>query len=400
MLLLSGVLFYFAENQINYTLIHTATIVFLISAVSLIWKDIKNKDFITFNILFSFSFFLCSYAYVLFVMDTPFWDLDTWATHMVDFNYATRGVTLSTVSYCVYCLGFTFYNKRITPDKSDYRLQPYNFKSLFIIASIALSANVISAVMLQDTINITSSPFISVFFNIALCMSLVSNSAKTTNNKSLHSFLKNNKIELIVCLFLSLLYLYTGDRGFPIFVSIVIVFVFSHYYKKVNLSILLTLLASSAFLMFAIRETRNSEDSIKKAGVSSMFDASSQNIGNKPVILVFSDLLGANSELCTGLEYVDHYGYYQPGQILLLPLTPFPLLPSIGASLMYGSKDYTSLLASSVLNEFTVNNYGSRANWGNHVTIDIYYRWGLIGVLAAFFFFGILVSRIIKMQNF
>lgn len=395
LLLIALIINSYAPNKIDYPIIYLSSLIYVVDAFILLKDDIRKRHFISFNMLFSFAFFLCTYAYSLFVLGTPFEDLGMWATKYINFNFVTHGLTLSTVGYCTYTAvyGLKRFHTKPASVSSCEEGSIYNFRPILIILSILLLVNFVLYVRANPySANVSVSPYISILFIVFLCLSIMARQSKE-HTKSFSGFLSLYRIETFICVFFIILYLYIGDRGLPIKLLLILMYAYSRYFKEIPLRRIAIVVVAGAIVMYGLRLTRHSDSSIRNSGLSSAIENVQSTFDLSAPILVFSDLLGANFEMCTSLEYVNANGYYNPSQVVLLPFMPIPILPSIISEKMYG-KQVTAVMASSVLNEFMedANNY--TAHFGNHVITDLYMRWGILGLIIGFSLLGFIVAKI------
>jgi len=200
-------------------------------------------------------------------------------------------------------------------------------------------------------------------------------------------YVKANRQLFLESAIICFLYILVGDRGLPISIAFIYLGVYSFFYKKIGIAQFAVIAIIGVLFLFAIRVTRITENSFARGGISAVVSTTQQELNGQSSILLFSDLMGASSELCLGYEYVDKFGIQYPGKVILIPLQPIPLLPSLVAKAIWGKVPY-ELAASSIMNDYLGKAYNYNASLGNHIVADIYIHWGLIGVILFFALFG------------
>lgn len=178
-----------------------------------------------------------------------------------------------------------------------------------------------------------------------------------------------------------------GDRGLIIICAVTILIVYCIFVSKIKFKTMGLIGVVGVMLMFAIRQTRVSDNALSSSSFSSFATASNNAFKEaNGVISLFADLTGTINELCLGYEYTEKYGLLYPEeQLIMLPTYPFPLLPSLVASVLFDKKP-TDYGTGERLNYY-VSDVGNGA-FGNSVVIDIYMRWGIVGVMLVFSIFG------------
>lgn len=395
--ILSTILYISAPSQVSFVYIGISSAIFLFLAFSLLKDDVKHKDYFSFNVVFTFAFFLATYSFPIFIMGTSslydsFVDLSTKAFNYIDFNYITKSVTLSTIAFSVYCIGTNNIRKSVVKKESRLFISPKVSRAWLAIAFIAEMGNIAYTVF-GGSFDFNNNPFIFDIYPVLYAICLVSGAIRLSGERTLKKFLIYFKLPLLLTAIVVLSFLYFGERGNAITLVLITMSFYVFFYKKIRLFSILTIAVVGTVLLFAIRETRNKDYAMARGGINEFASASSESINGLSPLLLFSDLIGATQELCYGYEVTERDGFSYPSQIVLLPFYPFPKLPTIVSQFLYG-KDPGELYGGSILNKKMSSNIIS--SFGSHIVSDIYMRWGLIGVLIAFYCFGSVVSSFIK----
>lgn len=396
----SCALYLISPYQYDGTIIVGDLLLFLIGTIKILCKNRKDFNILSFNSIFLLSFFFCTYSYALFVIGTGV-EFSMTIFGFTDFNYITKSISLSTIAITAYFGGYQGYHRKIKQCRNLREYIDTSKTKIIRFIRIILAFCVVANALLflasgNDSAAITTAAFIpelyKIFLIIYLLMIIIRRSYEEHNLKN---FILANKFVIIESSILCFLYLIVGDRGLPISIVFIFLGVYSLYYKKIQLSQFAILAIIGSTFLFAIRVTRASDNSLANGGISAVASATTQSLSGQSAVLIFSDLMGTSSELCLGYEYVDKFGLQYPGKIILIPLYPFPLLPSITAQLIWGKVPY-DLAASSILNDYIGKSYGYNSSLGNHIVADIYIHWGLLGVIIMFLIFGKFIGYLDK----
>ena len=395
-LLIGSILLYlFSPISENTYYILCAFVIFIIDAYLLVNENVRNRDFFSFNIIFSIAFFLTSYCFPVFILNNDvlhdaFVELSTMSIGYIDFSYITKATSLCSVAYAIYVVAYK--NDQIYSSAESFQTNLHSYRGkirMFLnIGFFAEMANIIFTVR-GGSRDFNINPFIYDIFPVLYCISLLSCSNVVEKNKGVIAFWHANRLPLIYATIVMLTFLFFGERGNAITLGLITLSYYSFYYKRMRIYSILIIGLLGVVLLFSIRETRNKDYSMATGGISSFSSASKDAISGLSPILMFSDLIGATQELCYGYETTYKDGLSYPSQIVILPFYPIPKMPSIVSNLIY-DKEPGDLYGGSILNAKMSKSFESC--FGSHIVIDIFMRWGLVGVLIAFFIFGRIVS--------
>lgn len=394
------ILYNISEYGVSYTIIYLDFILFVIGTVIISYTEFKNRFFFCFNIIFLLSFFLTTYFFVLFIYETPL-DLRLWAAKYIDYNYLTKAISLSTLSICSYFIGYAL-NMRYfsqgdgiksltdTISKKGNKMKDKSM-AMFRIISFLLIINIAYLYITGqiDGITLNVNPFLTQLFLIFLIFSLILNNLPYTGSMSLTLFLKVNRKLILLTISLLILFLYVGDRGFPINIILIFLSYYTLFVNKIRLRYTIIFLIMGAFILFAIQIGRNSRGALKNGELVQLVGDTKEKIGENSALLVFSDLYGANNELCLGYEYNIKKGLITPEYIFIVPFTPLPFLPTLLSNLIYNKK-YVELSSGMILNDYMSS--AIEASFGSHIVIDSFMRWGEWGCIILFTLLGLVVS--------
>lgn len=396
--IVSFILFLLSPKEYDETIILFDLAIFLLGSINQIRKTRKNFNILSFNVIFLLSFFFCTYSYALFVIGAGV-EFSMTVFGFTDFNYITKAVSLSTIAITVYFIAYS-YKKSRNPINTVYIENANVFKQKLIgrLRSLLALGVMVNAFLYISSGNegaaITTAAFVPEIYKVFLIIYLILKRSTLNQPKfEIIDFILLNKRALVESVVICLLFFIVGDRGLPISIVFIYLGIFSFFYKKINIAQFAVLAIAGVLFLFAIRVTRASENSFANGGVSAVASTTGESLSGGSAILVFSDLMGASCELCLGYEYVDKYGLQYPGKVFLLPLQPFPFLPSIFARFIWGKVPY-DLAAGSILNDYISKRYGYNSALGNHIVADIYMHWGLLGVVFFFFCLGYCISKL------
>lgn len=376
-------------------------VIFLYISYDLLKDDFKHKDYLSFNSVFLISFFLTSFAFPVFVLSSDavmndFIDLN-YLVQFVDLKYISRGVFLCLLAVSIYAIAF---NSKKVRSKSlkDGIIRKRIFKKNTVDCWLAIALlwtiyNAFTSLQTYGVTNLQQNGYVYDILKASLIVSFlahlpkINSSPATTDNFSL--FFRNNMFPLIVSVISILLFLYFGVRNFAISLFLIDIIVMVYYYTKLSLKYVLIFSVVGTVILFVIRETRHSDNSIMNSGVASAISGS--NVGETPVLLLFSDLIGACQELSLGVEIKDKKGYQNPEQIVLLPFLPLPKVPSLVSEALW-NESYKDATSANIINDYMLNANNKHSTYGKHCVSDLYMKWGVIGIIVSFFLLGRIVA--------
>ena len=387
---LSVIMYLYADRQYDYLFCLTCTGVFLTNSFVIVRNDLKEIGLLNFNLLFSLSFFLCSYVFAVILYPSDI--LSPLFIYYVSLpeHVINKCTALCTCAYAIYSCGYfySYRQKKIKYNSLEIKhgLCNKSYK-IYLITFAALTINALIYMRTHaDSIQVETAPFLTVLFivslSILLYIILIDN-----RGRSLKHILRNNMFLVVSIFVVVAIYTLIGDRALIVQVGLAIICAYSLLVKRINFLTLIGLFIIGVVFMYSIRLTRNTGYKISNSGISSVAQITSSTMNEDNTILApFSDLTERYEELYLGYDYVQNKGeYYYPLKIIVLLFSPIPLLPSTASSLIYGVP--TNVLSIG---------YAIGKNWdtssGNHCVIDCYASWGGIGLLLVFFVFGRIVN--------
>lgn len=397
----SFLLYAFAPNSYDLLWVFMCFLVFVIGTIGIIRQDMLKGRTLTFNMVFLVSFFLTTYAIGLFVLSTSsgyeaFSSVSMVVFQHVNFDYYSRACALSTIAISFYFFGYhsgikngNIYNSN---EYNLLQIKSKNINTLVFVLFVSSIVNIFYSIRSGEftTIAFNTRTFIYEWFEVFLCIALVLNSINKGNiGGSLRTFVSENKILILEGVILLLLFLYFGDRGPAIIIGMILFSAYVLLYRQISLKQLVIIGVLGVTILFAIRLTRNSDNSIRSSGLVGVVNTTSQYAKGHLFINAFGDLISASQELCVGYEIKDKYGCQKPEQIILLPFVPFPGMPTLISKQLWGIP-YDEAIGSHLLNDY-MSEYNS--TFGKHCVSDLYMKWGVAGIVFFFPLFGFLIGN-------
>lgn len=394
--IISLLLYIYAPYRIDGIFQMVCLILFAVQSFTVLKEDISRDGLMSFNVLFLSSFFLVTYAFPLFMMSDVLISREG-VEGFIDFKVSCKCSALCTLAISIYFWAYK-QHRRKTPDFSsffkDSRINTTIIYLLYYIFSIGMLYETIDYITTIGGINIDTGLW-GAFFRASFPLCLIYN-CKTHKIKSFYHFLGSNIYVLIPALILMTIYFVIGDRGFIITSGIVIVSVYSIMVKKIRSSYFIIGILAGVILMYTIRLTRSSDDSLASGNTSGFIKETEGVLHDFDLLAIFSDLTDIHRELYIGYEYVEQNGFVEPGQIILVPFYPLPAVPSFLSDALFG-KTIQDIHPGMVLNRYM--SYSGYGHFGIHCVIDLFMRWGIWGVVAFFYLWGYVVSCFTKSRK-
>ena len=397
LLFLSLVLYFYAPINYNYPFCVICLSVFAIGAYNVLREDSKRMGLLNFNLFFLLSFFLCSYAFPVFMYPTGFVGIIGLMAKESTINACTA---MCTVASCCYFFGYHYRLKIKNKDVIESFHPTYSARKiaylLFYIFLVIITGVLIVFLRTAHVVSIevTDMPYAFILFDICLAILLIINSY-FLQKKSYYKFYSANRIPLLASCAIMLIFLIIGDRKPIIEIGLVVLTVLSLFYKNIKSRHLVLIIFSAAVLMAMVGLTRtSSESSLKDGGISSFVKANEEVVNDNSTTIwsYFSDLTERYEELYQGYEYVQTYTNQYPLRIFPLIFSPVPLAPNIISDVIY-KKPLSETAPGAIVGRFW------DVHAGTHCVIDIYMPWGIVGVILCFLLFGYAISYVTQLFN-
>lgn len=407
--LLSFVCMLFAPEQFNVTFCSVCAAIFLLQSAFVIVDDVRDNGLLTYNTLFLSVSFISLFIYPLFIYSGL-----TSGSHMFIFaifkDSAVNKVTaLSTFAYSIYMMSYSYVIKRseMTGRCFSFSTQSLNALNILSVAStIAFTINMVYYIYTHsDSINLDSNTYIFEITKTVLTVTLIVRSyASSEDIASLKDFIKINKISLCCLIIVAAEFLYIGDRGFVIVSGLTVLVSFNHFVRRIKAKYLVPMLLLAAIVMIAVAQTRSTEHSIRKSGITSIIDGSMDTIRSIKTSEEFdllSDLTIASTASYIGYDKRKDYGLYKPARFFVILSYPVPYLPTLVSRLLFSGSNESISSDSAItlsIKERSVSADVAGAI-GTQDVVDIYMSWGILGVIFCFAFFGYLLAKCNMCKN-
>lgn len=391
--LLSLVLYFTSPDDYNFNFCLLCMIIYLSEVVIVVGREIKQGNFLTFNLVFFFSFFWTSFAYPVFVYGTSAGYLNKMVDY-IDWSTLSHSTSLCLLFASTYLMaygkpaeikGVYLANSfRVTHGRCNTLL-----KIVFILHVLQMFANLLSSGFNYEVFSSINLPLWDIYY-ILLIYSLIEQSKYELPKCGLKWFFLTNKFALASAGFLILLLLVFGDRGPALRLLLICCYVYNCYYRKLKISQITIAGCLGLALMFLIRQTRTDVSlfQLDKGSIEQAF-----NIGDR-LIYIFADLYGISMELNIAYDYAQHHALFHPERILVMPLSCIPYLPTIVLGLFGLTIDDFNTGA-----ELNRQMAAYDPHFGTHIVGDLYMSTGVVGVVAFAFLLGLLVKTCAKKRK-
>ena len=350
-------------NPLGDKFILATGILFLIMNICYLYKYRRNQ-LICFEFLFAIAFFLCSFLtpYIYSLLD------NYQGRTFVATDYNTfRVYCIAFIGYCAYMFGLCFI-----------------FVVLFYLTGGSRLITLYSDVASDLSQRYGAWGEYMTYAMYAYTLSIVINFSKIgPYTASLISFFKNlpfffyiNSLLLVVPLLIS------GLRSSALQLLIPLIMMYGITIKRISsIKVIALILAGYIFMVFIglIR----SGDTGGDLGQDSLF---------LTFVYDFVSANGANSFL---IDYTDKYGITGGSNMILQTLSIIPFFQSI--ILSFVSKDNFAPNSSKFFTESFMDS--TQGGLGTALIGDIYYSFGIVGVIILMFLIGLLVNKLSRAHN-
>lgn len=386
--IISLILYLYSPNEYDFKFCFWCMVLYLIEVGLCLKKEFSQGNFLSFNLIFFFSFFWTSFAYPVLVYDTPAGYLNKMIDH-IDWSVLSHSTSLCLLFTSTYLLGFgspkpirinKVHSFPSSNGKSDALL-----KIVFVLLILMAFYYLVQAGFSYKDFAFDVAFWDLYFVLLAFC--LIEHSKKKSKDCNFKEFYNLNKFPLFSAFFIVVLFLMFGDRGPVIKVLLVTGAIYNYYYRKIKFTQIAIVGMIGLVIMFFIRQTRGNDNLVAAASKSGMitkvFDL------KDGAIYMFADLYGASMELNIAYAYKQNHPLYHPERIMAIPLTVVPFVPTIVLGILGTSMD-----------EFNTGKELNRqmaqfnSQFGNHIVGDLYMSTGLVGVIIFSFILGFISKKL------
>ena len=346
-------------------------------AVFVLLKNRCKNNLVNLEFVFSIIFFYVNYAYPLFYYPVmPYFSLFNLSFPE---EYINKGIALTSLAYISFVIGLLKYKILPINSEKDYICISPLIKRLDYLLLIILLLQLIPILLsgVYDG-NWGEGAFTKVLVD-TISFFLVF--AGLSNSSSLKKYLQNNK--LLVFLLFAYVGVITviGNRGTFLRFTLLTIFFYTSYYKKVSTSVIMASMIVGMLFMNYVGAVR---------GGGSYESLGSQDMN--PLLVMGKDLIINNRSLYTLMEYHDLYGVNWGKTFLMNILSVIPFAQRTFLFISGWSSDDISSGGLITRAFFEENPDMERIGLGTNMIGDIYIAFGLIGVILFMYYLGIFVS--------
>lgn len=377
--LISCIQYWIAPESYSLSHCYVCFSVFLVCFV-VVFKYRVIKNFIGFEFIFSFAFLYTNYLYPTFLYGIN----SSFSLFGLEFpeNYINKGIALVTVGYAFFALGLLKYpcvaEFRINNRFNEFK-EPKFYKPISIILLLLLIGTLIPVYLsgVYDG-NFGEGAFYKVVSDIFVYYLIYE---AFSHSKSVKRLIKGNLLFFALVIIYVALMTLIGNRGMFIRISVLILFCYNIYIRKVKTKYFVVMLLLGMALMTFVGQERGGG-----SGRSS-FE------GNMPTALLLGkDLIINNRSLYVLMDYGDKHGltFGRTSVLDFMAVIPF------GQSLVMKLTGYTQgdLNSASLVTDLHYQgNDENRIGLGTNIIGDIYVSFGLLGVVVLMYLLGKLISK-------
>lgn len=386
---LSLFLYIFAPSDYSLSFCILQCAIFLISGVNSYLVD-KNRDFPSFHLIFSISFFCVTYLYPLFVYNISS-SFSLFAIASYSDSIISKATALATFAYSCYCTGYVHQLKRnrIKPQIqksyvwSSRKIESVNKITIFIFILFVLFGGLdfYTAMYNKDAAEVggISKYLVMILQSFIIVLAML----------YIHSNTNKVRIKILVTLVaISCIIILTGSRTLPLFTLLLVGYVVCYVYKIKKLYIFLAIILGVVG-MSMIGFVRTGDVA---SGLAS-YSYETSEIGR---LDMFTDLIVCNRNLYAAYDIVDKtsctYGLTFIGPLF----SPIPFLQSIFLKIVNVPGDY--LYSAAFITRYDLGADRS-VGLGTHTVADVYLTFGFIGIILFYYLGRLIVYARTKMRG-
>lgn len=381
-LLLAIILYFLAPNKYDFLTCCILFGLFLYSAFITLKRNSKRESVVNFSLFFTVSFFFVNFFYPIFIYPFDKYYFPVFSRFYFNETLITKSTALALVGYCSFSLGTKFFlDKNSNIKASNYTTNIYvNSKiilrysyNIILVSSWAICFLVFF--LAKDGILKRSS---DAFFNIEPSLLVI---AQCLINLLivLNFYLKKSFRNFTIAILYALVFIFVGDRGAAIQTSLVLLFSYNIFYKKISKAKIIVIFIAGFVgltLVSALRGKDGNNRQLNEVEFTRYYDFT-------------MDLIVNNRNLYAGYDYANKNGINYGRSSIPYLFAPIPLLPSFITTNLYGVKPQE-------LSTGTILTNDVNATWGlgTNLIADIYMQFGFVGVILLMFCLGYLISKL------
>lgn len=372
---------------------------FLITFAYNVYKH-RKEGLLSFNLLFSVSFYCTSFIYPVFIYNTA----ERYFS-MFGFSFNENIITYCTaVAYSAYCflqLGMNnaalkehsiitqIYSGNKLPYNINRKLNSLSFLFLLFLTYFYVSGGTSyfsdQFIYSMSRHDVFMGYIVQFITPIAYAMLIIS--FLLPNKRSFSFVFATSLILSYVVMILS-----TGSRTIPLSMIIIAMFMYNDNIKKLNLTKLTVIGLAFVMIMVLAGSLRGGGEVITMSKIS---EGSSEVLENRSenIFSFANELIICNRNLYYLIETTETIGYTFGATLLGAFLGMIPFMQGLFTRIT-GVPVY--ILNSATYNTFLSLGPNGEKGLGTHAVADIYICFGFIGLLLVFYFYG---YYIIKFKN-
>lgn len=370
------------DFNIEYTL--TTISVYLISNI-LYFR--KQKKIVSFEFLFALTFALACFLTYFIVEEGVGFAFFAFSSNP---KSLVKGIALAMVGYHCYLCGLLSFKrqkvKTFIDDVEPIHTKPImaslaNWTCLIVFVSFMATGGMNVLLMYSGDIdredaNIGTLLYWILSYSVAVFASFSSAMFSKSGN-ILSNTLKLNKLFLVNSIIIIVFLLLSGYRSQAMQIIIPLLICYSVYVKRISAKMFFAILIAGLVVMVVIGMTRSGGD------VES----------NVTTLYYFRDFNAANASLGFFVDEVSRSGVTGGSNYIPQTLSIVPFLQSIVGSFI----DFNNFALSS--SRYYTGVFDTGSGLGTNIIGDIYYTFGLIGVVSVMFIMGMFCSYLSGKKN-
>lgn len=397
-LICSLFVYYYAPTEYSFSYSIGCLFIFLTLSILHLIKNFDGNYF-TFDTLFIISIFFTNFVYPVFYYSS---ELRYFSLFTLNFpeSVITKATALCLLGMSAYFFGASLFNSnkfRYESNKVNvFKFDKHNNKVvnfsivLFILFIITVGGEFLSGSYRGRSNWTTSSSYIYWMLKTILSLAIIMSLYLLKDKDKIFKHI-NKKIILLVSIICAL-FLWIGDRGFPLSILLLLLGVYSHIIKPLSFKKSIFFIIAGLFIFSVVGEIRVSETSYQ--GFVERF--LSRNEISNPLEYANSLIIN-NRSLYVLYDYAENYDYFYGKNFIssiaaVIPFMQSFLIRVIGFDLHeINTAEFVTYLQFGRYAEFGL---------GTNLIGGIYLSFGVLGVIFIMMLFGKLMTYLYYISRF
>ncbi len=369
-------------------------IIFFVNSI-LYLNKYRKHNIICVETFFSIAFLLSTFQYPFIVSEMDQYTINKFFI-LTNESYA-HGMCIAMLGYLFYLLGAIIVPKTKKINKHSYDYSSINIVKLNVFFQYLCFA-LFSLIMILGGYRLLSQysdgnddrwagvgilwSFLFIFFNISSIFEFIR--LGKLEAKGLKTFMKKaNKIYIFNAVSIISFFLLAGYRSEALSLIFPLLFLYSMFIRKIKKKTLLFVIVLGFFMLVIIGGVRG-----ESGGLLNINNVASTRSELNNISFLFRDFTSANGGLFYLVNFADKNGITWGSNILLQVVSVIPFMQSF-IILVFGFKPGMS---SSDIFTIGLNGMDYTSGLGTNIFGDLYYTFGLGGVIIVMFSFGWFIS--------